>query len=67
MSLVRGQLVRFIAWRDRDGREEKLPKGNAPLTGTLLDAGPERGEWWVLPHGERHAVVVKTGRGGGML
>lgn len=28
--------------------------------GTVLDQGPERGTWWVLPRGERNAVVVPT-------
>lgn len=58
-------MVRFRAWRDRNGVEQSLPKDCAPLEGTLLDRGPERGTYWVMPHGERHAVVVVSGRGGG--
>lgn len=62
-GVKRGLTVRFRYTLQPGPGASNFQRRTAPeveATGTVLDRAPSPGSWWVLPHGERRAVEVRS-------
>lgn len=62
-GVSRGERVRFTMRLEPAPGASTFQRKTAPTVqaqGVVLDRGPGSGEWWVMPSGERRAVIVKA-------